>query len=112
MKTHLSAGGLLLRQLHPRKLFLTFVIFVQKTAMVRTNFAILTKSTREATVSQQFLTLVSLNVHSMSLDGVSTFMQTSPFLSFPIVPITPTSRACPVRLNKQIGHFTGTAAVI
>lgn len=95
---------------------INFFFYVQKTAVIRIdfvnlNFAILTKSNSETTASQQFIALVNLTVLSMSLDGASTLMQTHPSLSSPIVPITPTGRACPVRLNKQIGHFTGTAAV-
>lgn len=59
-----------------------------------------------------FIAPVSLTVLSMSLDGAAVMMPAPPSSSSPTVPITPTSQACPVCLDKQIDHFTGTAAVI
>lgn len=47
--------------------------------------------------------LVSLTIVSMSPDGAS--MQSPPSLSPSSLPVIPTSWACPMRLNKQIGHF-------
>lgn len=69
------------------------------------NFVMLTGRNKRLTASiSEFI--------PMSPDGASAMMQTSPPLSPSSPPVIPASRACPVRLNKQIGHFTGTVAVI
>lgn len=113
VELHLSACPLLFVNLCPHLLFKGWTYFIFSQCAGKSgnkNELQLPDSGR----SKQTLSIATISspALSMSTARASASMQTPPSTFLPTVPITPTSRPCTPRPDKQMGHFAGTAAAV